>query len=1017
MAELTKKDFWLNNAGEIITKDNIDSFIPEISDKRADKLAKSIVRISKGKGSWDQFYEKNFKNENEKEYIKNFINQTKDLSKVTGEDLVKANQNARQSILDQNEALQKSSISSRAASFGMEALKGVLTTAAFTAIATAVSAMANAIITKITEIVNAYEDGIKKIKDLSNEVKSLENEQSSLNDELRTSKERLYELQQIKMPTLFEKSEIENLKEYNKQLETQIKLKEIEIKQKNKEVNEAAQKLYKGSQTDYNGLDDFFTEDFEWWEHILNFTSHGKYQLGKNTFQNVTNWVQGNTQEQQDTYVKEAAIALDNYNKALEKTNKLSEEFSNQDDIVKKVKEIKTLVESGQYDNLSTGYIAESVFGDSLENAAKNYGQSVVEFKSMIERAIEEDNPEDYIIQFVTDNVNDELKESEEIWNNYLSNLQTRLSEAQIQRLSLDSDDPKNAETIKNLDNLIAQIERVIYSKTRYKNFTDIYNSVDFSDTVTQLNDLAKKGKLTEDTFNNVKGIERFKEALAEVGETDISYIIYSIIDQVQKSDSAFDNAAESAKNYADSISKIKEVLNNSDLFNSAIEKQKNGESLNYDEVMGLVELDPSLASSFIKTADGYSVAIQTLIDADKKYVRENGIQEIEENLNQVTTNVANAKSKIVQLNNRKAEIQAIILANKGNDHFNANGYNEELSKINDEINTLTDSVKEGEEAVAVYNLALAELGDNVADKISKSYVSIVSGVEAVTSKLEILGKVYKDVQDGEDFDWSSILNNDEFKSTFASCTETYSAFIETITKSPDDIEACQEAFNKLVGEYVYGSGVLNDLTEDTREAAVAMLEQNGIVNAAEIVDAKLKQLAITREHEAEMTELQSKRSLEAKESYLSEIQMSQITAQALLQTVYEKIRFNKTEVKTVNDVDNLIALAKTAKATAGTLDYLNKMRDLTADGGFNQTLYDEGKRIANSSNGIRINSGYEAQAYEYYKKYSSYLRQLKEGFDLEFEIPEFKFDGTIFDTSKDSNSSKSNSESKKTFD
>ena len=163
LAELTKKDFKLNDAGEIITKDNINSFIPKISNKQANDLAERIAEFDKDSNSLDNFY-KTLSN-GEERYIKDFIKNTEDLSKVTGEDLTKACNNARQSILDHNEALQKTSLSSRAASFGMEAFKGVITTAAFTAISVAVSAMAEAIITKITEIVNAYENGINKIKD------------------------------------------------------------------------------------------------------------------------------------------------------------------------------------------------------------------------------------------------------------------------------------------------------------------------------------------------------------------------------------------------------------------------------------------------------------------------------------------------------------------------------------------------------------------------------------------------------------------------------------------------------------------------------------------------------------------------------------------------------------------------------------------------------------------------------------------------------------------------------------
>ena len=202
-------------------------------------------------------------------------------------------------------------------------LKGTLNTLAFAAIMQAVSSMANAIITKFKDIVNAYEDGVKKINDLTGEVKTLESEQSGLNNELKESEEKLLKLQQIKMPTLFEKDEIKNLKEYNKLLETQIRLKELEIEKKKQATNESAQKLYKDSQIDYNYFDDIFTEDFDWWEKILSVISTVtfgpllNYANAKNTYQNVTNWLQGNTWEQQTEYLKESERALEAYNLSL----------------------------------------------------------------------------------------------------------------------------------------------------------------------------------------------------------------------------------------------------------------------------------------------------------------------------------------------------------------------------------------------------------------------------------------------------------------------------------------------------------------------------------------------------------------------------------------------------------------------------------------------------------------------------------------------------------------------------
>lgn len=106
----------------------------------------------------------------------------------------------------------------------------------------------------------------------------------------------------------------------------------------------------------------------------------------------------------------------------------------------------------------------------------------------------------------------------------------------------------------------------------------------------------------------------------------------------------------------------------------------------------------------------------------------------------------------------------------------------------------------------------------------------ILSPIQALTEGLEQLDSVYADVldsitEDGKDFDWSSILNNDSFKKAFNvdGLTDEYNNFIETIANSPTDIEACQGAFNSLATAYVYNSDALKNVTEETKSATVTM--------------------------------------------------------------------------------------------------------------------------------------------------------------------------------------------------
>ncbi len=92
-----------------------------------------------------------------------------------------------------------------------------------------------------------------------------------------------------------------------------------------------------------------------------------------------------------------------------------------------------------------------------------------------------------------------------------------------------------------------------------------------------------------------------------------------------------------------------------------------------------------------------------------------------------------------------------------------------------------------------------------------------LADVQKLSEGLDQLDKIYADILDKEDFDWSSILNNDGFKEAFGAYTDEYENFINIVSKSPDDINACQDAFNKLTAAYIKGTGVLDEVTESTK--------------------------------------------------------------------------------------------------------------------------------------------------------------------------------------------------------
>lgn len=110
-----------NSLGEVISKDNIDSYIRKIDIDTANTKIDAIQKFDQNKGqrSWQAFFDTLGNGE---QYIVDLIKDTDDLSKLTGQDLVAANENARNAVIAQNEALGQQTIKARAGRLGLQAL-------------------------------------------------------------------------------------------------------------------------------------------------------------------------------------------------------------------------------------------------------------------------------------------------------------------------------------------------------------------------------------------------------------------------------------------------------------------------------------------------------------------------------------------------------------------------------------------------------------------------------------------------------------------------------------------------------------------------------------------------------------------------------------------------------------------------------------------------------------------------------------------------------------------------------
>lgn len=214
------------------------------------------------------------------------------------------------------------------------------------------------------------------------------------------------------------------------------------------------------------------------------------------------------------------------------------------------------------------------------------------------------------------------------------------------------------------------------------------------------------------------------------------------------------------------------------------------------------------------------------------------------------------------------------------------------------------------------YAAALQAVKDKQNENSEETPISstdILAQVQALSTGLDQLDKIYADVYDKEDFDWSSILNNDGFKEAFGNMTNVteeyknaYDDFIETISNNPSDLSACQSAFDNLATAYIYNSDALKNVTEETKASTIAMLSQMGVVNAAEVVNYRL---GASESYAADTGKDLESATLSEITAFAKEADMSDITKASLAAYVIEKIHAASITITTSADINNLTAL------------------------------------------------------------------------------------------------------------
>lgn len=285
--------------------------------------------------------------------------------------------------------------------------------------------------------------------------------------------------------------------------------------------------------------------------------------------------------------------------------------------------------------------------------------------------------------------------------------------------------------------------------------------------------------------------------------------------------------------------------------------------------------------------------------------------------------------------------------------------------------------------------------GLNNVTTAAKDFKRALSEVQSLDAGLGLLDKIYADIYNGENFDFGSILNNEEFSAAFGDLGGAYDDFIEIVAGSPDDIDACRGAFNNLATAYLNNSGVLKDVTDETRDATIAMLKQMGVANAAAIVDASLaKNKELLKYATSEYTSL----SYDAVLALYKEAEAGSIAKQALAELAVQKFLTEKNTLTTESDIEQLINLSKAANATERSLMRLNEVKEIMVEAEHLLSLYNTFTYYSIIPSSV---------AETYLQRYNDLVAKanaiLKEPIDYSGMVVDFESVSTDADNAKDS--------------
>ena len=325
----------------------------------------------------------------------------------------------------------------------------------------------------------------------------------------------------------------------------------------------------------------------------------------------------------------------------------------------------------------------------------------------------------------------------------------------------------------------------------------------------------------------NAEDIEKAKAEFAETynkvsedaikkGDSDVARYFEKIFgdtvdslddtsDSLESVNKSSDNTITSITSLTDAFSKLKEalegIINYADTYQSAMQKISAGTGLTTDEVLKLLEIDPSLFDKFIKQKDGtWTIPIEFLIDSHDSVVVNNG--KVKDTIKQYQSEYDNAVKELEQYTAERNN----LVVNDAVTRAAASDLDKKIAETEKKIESAQKNIN-----LASFYESVLDYSD--ADRIRDSYDEVVKKIDEYNDGISSLNKAIDTINEGNS------LSYDEMTQLIELYPELEGKVIETANGYTIEVNALEDVRTQSYK-------TRNDYIDD-RTAEVAALRED----------------------------------------------------------------------------------------------------------------------------------------------------------------------------------------------